>query len=162
MYTDASSLYNAVASPDKSTVAGNVGVALFPAGDSGSKPYNVCPWALSIGVNSEKKDTAWEFIRWLTSKDMMARTQAAGNSMARSSAWDKPENNTAFPSDFIATVKQSGTIGSPYDRPILNHVQEDRDVIGNVIVAGIMGDDVEAAATAAQPQFQDIIDNDSK
>lgn len=162
MYTDASSLFNAVASPDKSLVAGNVGVAMFPAGDAGSKPYNVCPWALSIGVNSEKKDAAWALISWLTSKDMMSRTQAAGNSMARASVWDKPEDNKSFPADFIATVKASGAVGSPYDRPLLNHVQEARDVIGTVIVAGIMGDDVKAAAEEAQPKFQDIIDNDSK
>ncbi|GAB1483604.1 hypothetical protein MASR2M78_24200 [Treponema sp.] len=162
MYTDASSLYNAVADPSKSKIAGSVGVAMFPKGDVSSKPYNVCPWALSVGVNSENKEAAWTLIRWLTSKEMVARTQASGNSMARASAWEKPENNKSFTADFIETVKKSGAVGSPYDRPILNHVQEARDVIGTVIVAAINGENVEAVAQDAQVKFQVIIDNDSK
>lgn len=161
MYTDASSLYNAVASPEKSKIAGNVGVAMLPAGDAGSKPYNVCSWALAMGVNSQNKDAAWTLIKWLTSKEVMANAQRAGNSMARLSAWDDPANNTAFPPDYVATVKEAGTVGSPYDRPILVHVQQARDIIGTVINAGISGDNVEGAAQEAQAKLQELINTDN-
>jgi multiple sugar transport system substrate-binding protein len=158
MYTDASSLYNSAVGE----IAADIGTALFPAGDISSRPYNVCTWSLGIGINSEKKDAAWTLIKWLTSKEMMGRTQALGNSMARTSAWENPENNKSFPADFIDVVRRSGAIGSPYDRPVLARVQEARDVIGTVIVASINGEDVEAAARDAQTKFQDIIDHDSQ
>ena len=161
MYTDASSLYYAVASPEKSKIAGQVGVAMLPAGDAGSKPYNVCPWGLSMGVNSGQKDAAWELIRWLTSKENMARAQSFGNSMSRLSAWEDPANNQSFTKDFVEVAGKSAVVGVPYDRPIITHVQEARDIIGTVIVAGINGDDVESAAASAQDKFQLLIDEDN-
>ena len=162
MYTDANSLYNAVASPENSKIAGNVGVAMMPEGPAGTAPYNVCSWALAVGSNSDNKDAAWELVRWLTSKENMAIAQKAGNTMARQSAWTDPANNVAFTDDFIAVSGESAKIGSPYDRPLVIHVQEARDIIGAVIVTGIEGGDVAAHAKSANIEFQTLLDNDNK
>jgi multiple sugar transport system substrate-binding protein len=160
MYTDASSLYNAVASPDKSNIAGDVGVALFPAGPAGNYPYNVTAWSIAMGANSDNKENAWEFIKWLTSKEMMLATQKAGITMARKSAWEDPESNKSFTADFIETALESAAIGTPFDRPRVVRVQEARDIIGTVIVTAIEGGDFEEAADVAQKDFQALIDEE--
>ena len=75
-YTDASSLFTNATDPAKSQVADKVGFAPFPAGPEGTKPYNITSWALGIGANSEKKDAAWEFIKWAESKEMVLKLQS--------------------------------------------------------------------------------------
>ncbi|MCL6593599.1 MAG: extracellular solute-binding protein, partial [Alicyclobacillus sp.] len=64
MFTDASSIYQNVADPSKSTVANQVGYAAFPAGPAGSKPYSVTSWGLAINAKSQLKDAAWAFTQW--------------------------------------------------------------------------------------------------
>lgn len=162
MYTDANSLYGAVASPESSKIAGNVGIVMIPKGPVGTIPYNVCSWGLAIGSNSDNKEAAWELVRWLTTKERMAAAQRAGNTMARQSAWADPSNNIAFTDDFIKVSEESARIGAPYDRPLVIHVQEARDIIGAVIVTAIEGGDVVAAAKKANTEFQTLIDNDNK
>ncbi len=160
MYTDASSLYNAVASPEKSKIAGNVGVAMFPEGPAGNYPYNVCAWSIAMGANSDNKENAWKFIKWLTSKEMMLETQKRGITMARKSAWEDPSSNTSFTADFIEASLKSAAIGSPFDRPRVVRVQEARDIIGTSIVTAIEGGDVVSAANMAQDDFQTLIDEE--
>jgi multiple sugar transport system substrate-binding protein len=160
-YTDASSLYTNATDPAKSTVSDKVGFAPFPAGPNGSKPYNITSWALGIGANSEKKDAAWEFIKWAESKEMVMKLQAAGNPGARISVWDSGDGTAKFPKDLAAAIAANGgKNGVPYDRPVVINVGNARDVIGDIILAGIEGNDVKAAAEKAQIEFQKIIDSE--
>lgn len=159
-YTDASSLFTNATDASKSTVADKVGFAPFPAGPNGSKPYSVTSWALGIGANSEKKDAAWKFIKWVESKEMVAKLQAEGNPGARISVWNSPEGTAKFPKDLAAAIAENGKTGTPYDRPVVINVGNARDTIGDVILAGIEGKDVKAAAEKADGEFQKILDSE--
>lgn len=160
-YTDASSLFTNATDPSKSQVADNVGFAPFPAGPNGSKPYNVTSWAVGIGANSEKKDAAWQFIKWVESKEMVLKLQADGNPGARISVWNSPEGTAKFPKDLAeAIAANGGDKGVPYDRPVVINVGNARDAIGDVILAGIEGKDVKAAAEKADGEFQKILDSE--
>ncbi len=160
-YTDASSLFTNATDPSKSQVADKVGFAPFPAGPNGTKPYNITSWALGIGANSEKKDAAWQFIKWAESKEMVLKLQADGNPGARISVWDSPEGTAKFPKDLAeAIAANGGENGVPYDRPVVINVGAARDQIGDVILAGIEGNDVKAAAEKADGEFQKILDSE--
>lgn len=160
-YTDASSLYTNATDPSKSAVADKVGFAPFPAGPNGSKPYNVTSWALGIGANSEKKDAAWEFIQWALSKEMVTKLQAAGNPGARISVWESEEGTANFPKDLAeAIAANGGDNGVSYDRPLVINVGAARDSIGDIIIAGIEGKDIKAAAEKADGEFQKILDSE--
>jgi multiple sugar transport system substrate-binding protein len=160
-YTEASSLFTNATDATKSTVADKVGFAPFPAGPKGSKPYNITSWALGIGANSEKKDAAWEFIKWAESKEMVMKLQAAGNPGARISVWDSADGTAKFPKDLAeAIAANGGKNGIPYDRPVVINVGNARDMIGDIILAGIEGKDVKAAAEKANTDFQTIIDSE--
>ena len=160
-YTDASSLFTNATDASKSQVADKVGFAPFPAGPKGSKPYNITSWALGVGANSEKKDAAWEFIKWAESKEMVLKLQADGNPGARISVWNSPEGIAKFPKDLAEAISANGgDKGVPYDRPAIVNVGAARDVIGDVILAGIEGKDVKAAAEKADGEFQKILDSE--
>ncbi|MBO0958778.1 sugar ABC transporter substrate-binding protein [Neobacillus sp. MM2021_6] len=162
-YTDASSLFTNATDASKSQVADKVGFAPFPAGPNGAKPYNVTSWALGVGANSEKKDAAWEFIKWAESKEMVLKLQADGNPGARISVWNSPEGTAKYPKDLAeAIAANGGDKGVPYDRPVIVNVGAARDVIGDVILAGIEGKDVKAAAEKADGEFQKILDSEKK
>lgn len=57
--------------PEQSVIVGNVGVATQPAGRYKSSAL----WAFGHGVSSasNNKEAAWEFVKWSTSPDVLAR-----------------------------------------------------------------------------------------
>jgi multiple sugar transport system substrate-binding protein len=160
-YTEASSLFTNATDASKSTVADKVGFAPFPSGVKGSKPYNITSWAIGIGANSEKKAAAWKFIKWAESKEMVQKLQAEGNPGARVSVWESPEATANYPKDLVEAMSVNGGDNAvSYDRPVVIEVGKARDSIGDVILAGIEGKDVKAAAEKANKEFQAIIDGE--
>jgi multiple sugar transport system substrate-binding protein len=162
IYIDASSLYPNLTDPAKSVVVGKVGFARFPAGPAKSRPYTVVPWAIAISSGSRHKEAAWEFVRWATSKEIVTRTQGAGNPGARPSVYATAEGHKAFPTDWIDATTWANYVGVPYDRPVVIHVGEARDVIGNLITASIEGRDLKALADKANADFQALIDSEAR
>jgi multiple sugar transport system substrate-binding protein len=162
LYTDADSISENVLNPTKSTVADKTGVAPFPAGPKGAHMYSVTSWGLAIVAGSKKKDAAWEFVKWATSKDTTIKTQSVGSvPSARSSVWESPEGAAKFSADWIAAAKASAA-GKSYDRPLVVQVGKARDIIGSAIVAAIEGKNVEAAARDANQQFQALLSSEPK
>ncbi|USG65351.1 sugar ABC transporter substrate-binding protein [Brevibacillus ruminantium] len=158
--TDASSLYTNATDPSKSSVADKVGFAPFPAGPAGSKPYNITSWAIGIGANSEKKDAAWEFVKWATSKEVVGKLQATGISGALKSVWDSPEGTASFPKDLTDAIKANSDSAVPYDRPLIVNVGKARDAIGDSVNAAIQGKDVKAALAKSNQEFQAVLDTE--
>lgn len=155
--TDASSLFTNATDPAKSGIADKVGFAPFPAGPAGSKPYNVTSWAIGVGANSEKKDAAWQFIKWATGKEVVGKLQASGISGALKSVWESPEGTAKFPKDLVDAIKANEAGGVPYDRPLIVNVGKARDAIGDSIIAAIQGQDVKAAAAKSNDDFQAVL-----
>jgi multiple sugar transport system substrate-binding protein len=159
-YTDASALYTNATDPTKSSVADKVGFAPFPEGPGGSKVTSPPAWAVAIGANSEKKDAAWEFVKWATSKDIVLKLQSKGITGALTSVWESDEGVSHFPKDLAEAIVENNKHGVPYDRPAIVNVGEARDAIGDVINAAIEGKDVKAAAEKSNSTFQAILDKE--
>ncbi|MGY3553105.1 sorbitol/mannitol transport system substrate-binding protein [Williamsia sp. R60] len=68
MWYDATSAVSVLESPDDSNIAGNVGYAMAPSMAKGGNGW-LYAWSLGIPESSKKKDDAWKFIEWMTSKD---------------------------------------------------------------------------------------------
>lgn len=137
MWTDASTLLAGLLDPAKSKVADKIGLAMFPAGPNGSKPFNVVPWAVSVSAQSKNKEAAWEFVKWLSSKEVMKKAQIAGNTTARNSVWSDPEVLAKLQPGLADIAKKTAEVGVPYDRPVMTAVVEARDAIGDAIVSSI-------------------------
>jgi multiple sugar transport system substrate-binding protein len=160
MWTDASTLLPGLLDPAKSKVADKVGLAVFPAGPTGAKPYQSVAWQASVAAQSKNKDAAWEFVKWLSSKDVMKKAQLAGNTTSRNSIWSDPEVIAKLYPGMADIAKKTATIAVPYDRPAMTAVVEARDAIGDVIVKAIETGgkgDIEGAAKDAVKKINDML-----
>jgi multiple sugar transport system substrate-binding protein len=160
MYTDASVFYSNMLDATKSVIGDKVGFAVFPAGPAGSRPYSVTSWGVSLAGTSKNKEAAWEFIKWATSKELTLKTQAKSVPSARTSVWESKEGVANFPPQLVQVIAKSGKVGFPYDRPAVIAVGAARDIIGQVIIASINGEDVKAAANKANEDFQALLDKE--
>ncbi|RKN81927.1 ABC transporter substrate-binding protein [Paenibacillus ginsengarvi] len=160
-YTDASAIYSIAMGSNQSSIADNVGIAMFPAGQAGSKPFNVTAWGLGMNAGSTRKDAAWLFIRWATSKEVVMKSQQMGNPGARTSVWNDPQGVTGFPSEYISVVMQSMRVGVGHDRPQVVQVGQARDIIGDIVIQGLLDEDITAAADKANREFQALIDREN-
>lgn len=81
----------------KSTVADKVAFAPPPRGPAGRFPQ-VASHGLMIPAASRKKDAAWEFIRWATSRETMRRValDAQHAAVTRASVLNDPEFKTKY------------------------------------------------------------------
>lgn len=159
-YTEADSLYKNATDPAKSTIADKVGFAPFPAGSAGSKPYNVPSWALGIAKDSANYDSAWEFIKWATSKEKMLQIQQAGVPGSRTSVWADPSAVANYPKDLVSAINVSAKSGVGFDRPVVISVGKAREIVGTPIVVAVTGGDLNAAVTDAQSKFQSFLSSD--
>ena len=137
MWTDASVLIAGIIDPGKSVVADQVGVAIFPAGPAGARPFQVVPWSVAVAAQSRQKDAALEFLKWATSKQVAKTAQLNGLTMARTSVWNDPEIVKQLYPGLAESANLTGPIAVPYDRPLMTAVGEARDAIGEVIVKAI-------------------------
>jgi multiple sugar transport system substrate-binding protein len=158
--TDTSAIFQNAVDPEKSTVADKIGFAPFPAGSAGSKPFNITAWALSMNAKSNNKDAAWAFIQWVTSKEMVMKLQLKGTPGARDSVWKDPKGEAGFPQGYIPVIIESTKNGVGHDRPEVIKVGEARDVVSDIIIKGLVGEDIKAAADKANQDFQTIIDKE--
>ncbi|WP_248930690.1 ABC transporter substrate-binding protein [Paenibacillus hamazuiensis] len=159
-FTDTSSILPSVIDKDKSTVVDKIGYAMFPAGSAGSKPYNNTAWGMMMNARTANKDAAWAFIEWATGKEIMTKAQAMGVPGARNSIWNDPGANAKFPKEFIPIIQESIKAAVGHDRPMVINVGEARDMIGDVVVKGILNEDVKTAADKANKDFQALIDKE--
>jgi len=160
MWTDASTLLPGLLDPQKSKISDKVGLALFPAGPAGFKPFNVVPWAVSVSAQSKNKDAAWEFVKWLSSKDVMKKAQLAGNTTARNSIWSDPEITAKLQPGLADIAKKTAATATPYDRPLMTAVVEARDAIGDVLVKSIESGgtaDIQSLAKEANAKVNELL-----
>ncbi|MGE0314639.1 MAG: ABC transporter substrate-binding protein [Lautropia sp.] len=62
----------------------DTGIAVLPAGPGGSHP-TVIGWAMSVSNFSKKKEAAWYFIQWATSREMQEKLALEGIAPPRAS-----------------------------------------------------------------------------
>ncbi len=161
MYIEPSAHYPMLLDSGKSPLAPKTGIAPFPAGPAGAKPYYSTAWALSIYTKSKHKDAAWKFIRHFSGKKMAAYLQGEfGYQGARVSAFTDPEGTKNLPAELIAVLAKQASYGIGFDRPPVIAVQEARDLLGEAVVVSILGGDDKAAANSANTKFQALLDRE--
>src|SRR5690606_34252061 len=162
MYVDADAVYSNFLDPTISSVTDTVGFAPFPAGQAGSVPHNIPSWSLAINECSRLRDDAWEFLRWASGPEMVARLQAEGIPGARQSVWDDPATLAVFPPDLAEAMRVNAENGVGHDRPEVMQVGRARDIVGRPLVAGIVGQDVAAVAADASAELDDFLVRDNR
>lgn len=161
-YTDASVFFNNMMDESQSRIGDDVGFAQMPAGSAGSRPYSIPSWGLGINNASQNPDGAWAFIEWATGVEMSADIQADGVAGARDSVWADDEATAAFPEELAEVLISSAADGVDHDRPVVVEVGRARDIVGAPLIAYLEGQDLDAALTQAQQEYQDLLDEEAE
>ena len=166
MISDVDANYLLLASPESTEYSDVIGYAPFPEGPAGSRPINSCSFGLSISAFSEKKDAAWEFIRWAVGKDVNNQVQASGAPTARISAWEDDSLNTGMPQELVDVNKSilNGTGGEGIDRPITLNYNEVKDIIYEGVYETVRtgGQDIQGLWDDINERVQAIYDEYDK
>lgn len=134
-------------------------VPVGPNGDYGN--YYITAWALAMSTGSENKEAAWEFMKWATSKEMQITAQQNGSSGARLSCWEG--DYSVYPKEVQELAAIAGQNGYGSDRPFMINVARGRDIIGEIVVAAIEGEeDIQAIADKQNAEFQELLDSEKQ
>jgi multiple sugar transport system substrate-binding protein len=144
--------------PEKSRVVGQVGYAKFPAGPVRDTP-NMLTWGLCVTSGSKNKEAAWLLMQWLTNKRQQLRAQMAGSSTARRSSWESQEFRAADkqPEWTRISLQAMASANAEWLPPIVAAL-EAKEIVGGIIQAGMLGQDVKAAADRAVSDMKRLIE----
>lgn len=153
MISDHQGMFAILVDKTKSTVPDKIGVTTIV----GSKS-TVGAWGVAIATSSKNKEAAWYWTQWITSKTNLTKMQRGNMLSCRQSAWDDPQFKSAVAKDFVDAFLKSYATGVVNGlNPKVIPVPEIRDVIGTIVLAGLEGKDIKAAADKAQANALDII-----
>lgn len=150
--------------PDTSDVVDVLGYMPFPEGPIGkATPYNIVAWAYGISATSEHKDAAWEFLKWVSGKDMEVQAMLHEGWSARISVWSNDEVIASMDPELAATVGKVVADGYPYDRPSNANAGEVRALVGQMLdiaYTGLRGEELKAAIEPINDQIQALLDTE--
>ncbi|MBI4789721.1 MAG: extracellular solute-binding protein [Chloroflexi bacterium] len=115
MYVDAHKIAAMSRDPKQSKVDGKVGYALHPKGKTGLAETG--GQAMGIAANSKKKEAAFLFIQWMTSKKADKKVVELGGDPIRKSTFGDPELQKKYP-EYPVIVKQLETANADW-RPLI-------------------------------------------
>jgi multiple sugar transport system substrate-binding protein len=119
MYLDSISIFGPARDPARSKVVDTVGYALHPKAAKYSGELG--GFGMAIPQNSAKKEAAFAFIQWMTSKAQDVKAAAQGGQPMRMSTLDHPDVKKIYP---VEIYKENLKIANPDWRPIINEWTE--------------------------------------
>lgn len=102
--------WNIANDPQRSTIAGKVGMMPLPSFPAGKGAATLGGWQLAISRFSKKQDLAWRFVSFMTSEAIQKRiTMATGRAPTRSALYQDPQVVGKFPQlkSLLETFKQA-------------------------------------------------------
>jgi multiple sugar transport system substrate-binding protein len=133
MYLDTISVFGPAADPARSKIKDTVGYALHPkavkySGELGG-------FGMAIPQNSAKKEAAFAFIQWMTSKAQDVKAAAMGGQPMRLSTLDHSDVKAVYP---VEIYKENLKIANPDWRPIINEWTEISEKVLGVTLSEII------------------------
>ena len=145
--------------PELSAIPGEVGYAhMSGPGDNHSV---VSAWVFFIAQQAENPEGAWEFLKWLTSKDLqLAQAKRGGRPNAsRLSVWNAPEFQEAYGQEWSEAAVKSLEVADPFHQPLIPEGYEIRARIGIYLSQILTGKiDVEKGMELAKKDAKEILE----
>lgn len=160
---DSDSQYPYLIDPDSSLVSEEeLGFLPLPAGDA-CATTTLGNWSIGISSGSENKGAAWEFIRWMNTKErVVARCLEQGAAPARASAWENEAVKAVYPEGYAEVSIQSGAIAGSGPLPNMLYSAEARTAIGEAYDAIFAGGDVAENMNKANAVMQQLLDQEAE
>jgi multiple sugar transport system substrate-binding protein len=147
----------------KSRVAGRTKYVMQP---KGPKAQHSGSFADGMGVSAftDKKEAAFLYCQWATSKAMAARQLQGGyGAPGRTGVYEDPEvlAGTTSSKDVVQAIVECSKIGRP-SLPVVIPVTEFRDIFGIGLTNMINGSEVKPELEKATEQFKPILEKSEK
>ena len=158
MWIDGSGFAPPLEDPTKSKIVGKVGYSEMPAGPAG-QISGLTGDGLGVSAFSPNKDAAWLYTMWATGKVMQARMLLTGaGAPARSSPYANKEivAGQKLPAAWLEAVSDAIKRSSPI-LPVIEPVNEFRDVYGIALTNMLGGADVATELKKATAEFQPVL-----
>jgi multiple sugar transport system substrate-binding protein len=158
MWIDGSGFAPPLEDPGKSRIVGKVGYAEMPAGPAG-QISGLTGDGLGVSAFSPNKDAAWLYTMWATGKIMENRMLSSGaGAPARNSPYTNKEVLAAqkLPAAWLQAVSEAIKRSSPI-LPVIEPVNEFRDVYGIALTNMLGGADVGTELKKATAEFQPVL-----
>jgi multiple sugar transport system substrate-binding protein len=136
---------------------------VLPPGPAGSTPV-VIGWELSMSPFSSKKNLAWYFIQWATSKEMQVKLALDGLAPPRDSVWHSTEfqdwlSEVEVRRQWTDALSELAATGSSILAPQIVLQPEARQIIGDQVGSVILGEaTAKEAARTADEQINRLIE----
>jgi multiple sugar transport system substrate-binding protein len=124
--------------PSTSKVAGEVGTMAAPPGQGQPARYAFGGWGLGINADSDAKDAAWEFVKWITSPAQQRRfvELGAGSYIRRSTLTDPKLLRThPWQRDILVAFEK----GDGDFRPRIPQYSQIEEIVGKAVSSVLTG-----------------------
>ncbi len=135
--------------------ANDLGVKVLPPGRETkiSKPVAI-GWTVTISAHSQKKEAAWLFLQWATSREIQAKLVEKGVAPPRASVFQGPEfakwmSEQPIRKAWVDALIEIGKTGTGVYQSPTDRVPEARDLIGGAVQEIIQGANPADAAKKA-------------
>ena len=143
--------------------ADELGFFALPAGEDGHQSTTCGNWSIGISYGSKNKGAAWEFIRWMNSKEaclQLAKEQ--GGVIARASVLENDEIMANYPNGYAEALKASAEIAEGGALPNMTYSTEARTALGEALDAIYAGDDIQSNLDEANAVMQELLDQEAE
>ncbi len=160
MYLDALKVAAMSRDPDQSLIDGNVGYALHPVGPDGICGSETGGFAMGISENSTKKEAAFLFLQWMTSKKADRMMVEAGGDPVRMSTYADPDFQALYP-EFEVILEQLECANENW-RPLIPEWGEiNAQIMGEQLGAYLNGQvSAEEALATAKEQTEAVMERE--
>ncbi len=135
--------------------ANDLGVKVLPPGRETkiSKPVAI-GWTVTISAHSQKKQAAWLFLQWATSREIQAKLVEKGVAPPRASVFQGPEfakwmSEQPIRKAWVDSLIEIGKTGTGVYQSPTDRVPEARDIIGTAVQEIVQGANPADAAKKA-------------
>ena len=143
-----------------SSMAGRVGYAMPPAGATVEIAPSLWTWSLVMNARSRRKDAAWRFMQWASSREFLLRSVFEGNmNPTRTSVWDD-ERFAEFSSGWGDFVTVSRRLAEQTGKVLVTPAPNTRAIADRwvrALRAAYLGDDVEQALQQAASEIDEMV-----
>lgn len=159
---DADSQYHYLIDPESSLVSTDeIGFFCLPAGDVRAAT-TLGNWSIGMSSGSENKEAAWEFLRWMNTKEACldaALEQTA--TPARNSVLENEQIKSLYPAGYTETTIGSGAIAFGGPLPNMSYSTEARTALGEALDNIFLGGDAQEELDIANEVMQELLDEEA-
>lgn len=160
---DSDSQYHYLIDPTSSMVSEEeIGFLPLPAGDVCAST-TIGNWSVGMSYGSKNKEAAWEFIRWMNSKEACLKAALEETATpARKSVLENPEVQALYPTGYTDTAIESGKIASGGALPNMVYSSEARTALGEALDEIFAGGDAKTYLDQANAIMQELLDQEAE